>query len=326
MTNSKTKHRSGLGNIFSHDSIIGSHEFGCKSESITFNDFEQDQFISEFKPNLLQKLNKIRSIIAPYHQLKSYQKRHPVMDFLFEYYSFSTSKLLTFNPGFGKEMPAEWIQSNYRYALNSQKQWALKPEDFPIKRLRMLQWTLALLETIDARPKAFGCYGLHEWAMVYRIDQVRHDQLNLRLPHDEIADFVDSQQIKCSHFDAYRFFTPDAAPLNQLNPTLDQRLSMEQGGCIHVNMDLYKWTYKLHPWLGSELLWDAFLLAHETRYFDMKASPYDLSAYGLDPIRIETPEGRQEYVQGQKTIADRADVVRRNLISALEDLQDWVIS
>lgn len=47
MTNSKTKHRGGLGNIFSHDSIIGSHEFWCKSESITFNDFEQDMFISE---------------------------------------------------------------------------------------------------------------------------------------------------------------------------------------------------------------------------------------------------------------------------------------
>ena len=288
--------------------------------------FETEDFLAHFDRDLFEISQQIIAIIEPYHQLKSHQHKHPVLDFLFEYYSFSANKLLTFNLGFGKEMPKEWTSSDYRYKLNSQNQWSLNPEDFPKKRLRMVQWTLALLEAIDARPKAFGCYGLHEWAMVYRIDQVRHDQLNLRLPPDEIADFVDSQQIKCSHFDAFRFFTPEAAPLNQLNPTYDQRPAMEQGGCIHVNMDLYKWTYKLHPWLGSELLWDAFLLAHETRYFDMKASPYDLSAYGLDPIRIETHEGRQEYARGQKAIAERADIVRRNLISALYELLDWVNS
>ncbi|HAC15532.1 MAG TPA: hypothetical protein DCE78_06255 [Bacteroidetes bacterium] len=288
--------------------------------------FEINDFLTHVDPSLLEKSQQILTIIEPYQHAKSLQLKHPVLDFLFEYYSFSANKLLTFNPGFKVSMPADWTPSDYRYSQDSDGQWSLLCSDFPAKRLNMVNWVLSLLDAIESRPKAFGCYGLHEWAMVYRIDQVRHDQLNLRLSSSEIADFVKSQPIKCSHFDAYRFFTPEAQPLNQLRPTYDQRLEMEQGGCIHANMDLYKWTYKLHPWLGSDLLWDAFLLAHETRYFDMQASPYDLSAYGLSPIPIETPEGRQTYVNGQKSIAERAEMVRRNLISALKELRTWATS
>jgi hypothetical protein len=90
-------------------------------------------------------------------------------------------------------------------------------------------------------------------------------------------------------------------------------------------MDLYKWAHKFHPWLGSELVWETFLLAREIRYFDMQASPYDLSAFGLEPICIETPEGRREYTQKQQFFADKARTARQKLVLELKKMESWVI-
>lgn len=120
-----------------------------------------------------------------------------------------------------------------------------------------------------------------------------------------------------------QIFTPNAEPLNNLNPTYETRLQNEQGGCIHANMDLYKWAYKFHPWLGSELIWESFLLSREIRYFDMQASPYDLSDYGLEPICIETPEGRREYTQKQQFFAENARDMRIKLVSELKKMETW---
>jgi hypothetical protein len=76
-------------------------------------------------------------------------------------------------------------------------------------------------------------------------------------------------------------------------------------------MDLYKWAAKLLPLLDSDIVMDAFELAYAARVLDMRASPYDLSALGLEPVRIETPSGRAEYVREQAVVAERAGIVRR---------------
>lgn len=279
----------------------------------------------ELDSDLDELRSELHRIMHPYLERRSRQVRQPVEDFLFEYYSFSANKLMTFNPGYGISMSAEWAPSDKLYRFDKENShWYLDAADFPEKRLRMLRWTLTLLESIENRPQALGCFGLHEWAMVYRTDEVRHEQLPLRLSPDDIARTVDSQTIRCSHFDAFRFFTPDAMPLNTLQPTYDQRMDLEQGGCIHANMDLYKWVYKFHPWLPSELLWKTFLLARDIRYFDMQASPYDLSEYGLEPIRIESPEGRKQYTALQKAFAEKSSVLRREVIAQMRSLLDFV--
>ena len=51
----------------------------------------------------------------------------------------------------------------------------------------------------------------------------------------------------------------------------------------------------------------------------MRASPYDLSAVGLTPICIETPEGRSEYEQEQRRLTKKAEPLRARLIAALND-------
>jgi hypothetical protein len=82
-------------------------------------------------------------------------------------------------------------------------------------------------------------------------------------------------------------------------------------------MDLYKWTSKYAALVGSDLVADTFALAREARGLDMEAAPYDLRALGYEPIPIETPDGRAEYVRRQRDLVDKAAPLRRRVADAL---------
>ena len=180
-------------------------------------------------------------------------------------------------------------------------------------------WTIDLLEKTAQRAPNFACHGLHEWAMVYQGAEVRHEKtLRLRLPRHEIDEIVEARPIACSHYDAFRFFAPGARHFNRMSPTLESRAALEQPACIHANMDLYKWAAKSMPWIGSDLLLDCFELAMDLRRLDMRASPYDVGPYGLEPVRIETAEGRAAYESEQRTLARRACPLRERLIQQLK--------
>jgi hypothetical protein len=176
-----------------------------------------------------------------------------------------------------------------------------------------------LLVATAARTPTLGCFGLHEWAMVYRTGQTRHDR-PLRLGGAGTDRVVESHRIACSHFDAFRFFTEPARPLNVLQPGRDDRPAFEQPGCLHAGMDLYKHAFRLTPLVASELVADCFALAWDIRELDMRASPYDLADLGYEPVRIETPEGRAEYVAAQRAFADRGAPLRERLIDACAQL------
>ena len=135
----------------------------------------------------------------------------------------------------------------------------------------------------------------------------------LRFPPEEIAAVVERSAICCSHFDAFRFFTAPARPLNRLQPTRPDAPRLEQRGCLHANMDLYKWSFKLVPFAPGELLADCFELARDIREVDMRASPYDLRALGFAPIPIETAAGRSEYELHQRAFAARGEPLRSRL-------------
>jgi hypothetical protein len=145
---------------------------------------------------------------------------------------------------------------------------------------------------------------------VYRAPAVRHPQIPLRLGPAGIDAVVESMPLRCSHFDAYRFFTEPATRRNSEKLTRSAQVASEQPACIHANMDLYKWCYKLGPLVESELLMDCLELAAYARALDMRASPYDLGDYGFEPIAVETPAGRAEYVRAQQGVAERAAPLR----------------
>jgi hypothetical protein len=83
-------------------------------------------------------------------------------------------------------------------------------------------------------------------------------------------------------------------------------------------MDLYKWAMKLSPVVPSELAIDCFELAREIRELDMRAAPYDLGELGYEPIPIETPDGKAEYVAAQRGFSERGQRLRRRLLDVLE--------
>ncbi|MFG3696383.1 3-methyladenine DNA glycosylase [Micromonospora sp. NPDC047620] len=245
--------------------------------------------------------------------------KHPVEDFLFTYYSHRPAQLRRWHPGAGVALrdadPAEFGR-DYRAAAAGV---TLDTEGVRARRAESVEWIRALLVATAGRPAHLGCFGMHEWAMVYRQTQaeVRHNAWPLRLSPERTAAVVEERGVRCSHFDAYRFFTAPARPLNLLTPTRETQHAHEQPGCLHANMDLYKWAYKLSPLVSSELVADCFELAREIRTLDMCASPYDLSDLGYPPVRVETPEGRAEYAAAQRGFADRAAVLRGRLLDAL---------
>ncbi len=74
------------------------------------------------------------------------------------------------------------------------------------------------------------------------------------------------------------------------------------------------------PWIGSKLLLETFHLATQLRDLDMRASPYDLSGWGVIPVKIETPEGRKQYETEQRRLAEISREVRGRLIAALRSV------
>lgn len=247
-------------------------------------------------------------------------QRHPVDDFLFEYYPYRPGQLQRWHPGLGF-----FLENGGEYALHkgyvaTEAGVGADPQTLTPGRVESLRWLRAMLARTEARTTALGCFGLHEWAMVYRAETVRHEKWPLRLSADKIAQVVEEHGPRCTHYDAFRFFTPAARPLNKYQPNRENTADFEQPGCLHANMDLYKWAFKLSPFSSSELVADCFALAREIRVLDMQASPYDFSALGLAPICIETSEGRAEYESRQRAFARRSAPLRRRLM----DLCDTV--
>lgn len=254
---------------------------------------------------------------------RSRNARHPVHDFLFTYYSFSPAKLKQWLPPLAvaievteDDLPA--LRAPAKSTLHYRNGIAALGVEGIVPGLRDLaRWIAQMCENVLNRAPRFRCYGLHEWAMVYgqSAEQVRHQGYELRMPPQDLARFVQSQPICCSHYDAFRFFTPASRPMNLLQPTLEMRLENEQGACLHANMDLYKWASKLWPWVGSDIVGMAFALAVEGRDLDMRASPYDLSHLGFEPVPIETAAGREQYEAEQRALAEKAVPVREALRS-----------
>ncbi|GGM91683.1 hypothetical protein GCM10011609_31250 [Lentzea pudingi] len=259
---------------------------------------------------------RMRRFTGPHQERKLRKEKHPVMDFLFTYYSHRPVRLERWHPGPGVvlEDAAEYLEFPH-YKLTTEGV-TLDVESFAGQRAKTLEFVQGLLTATLSRPARLGCFGLHEWAMVYRQqpEEVRHNAWPLRLGSDGTDEVVEASRIQCGHFDAFRFFTPPARPRNALQPTRDEQLLNEQPGCLHANMDLFKWAYKLEPATPSELVADCFELAADVRELDMQASPYDLADLGYGPVRIESPEGRAEYVRRQAEFADRARPLRERLV------------
>lgn len=258
---------------------------------------------------------------VPHRERRARGEHHPVWDFLFDYYPVRASQLERWHPGLWAllaDAPGAPHASYPHYAIRGDGTVRFDADAFLAKRRGDMERILHLLEATAGRQAHFDCFGMHEWAMVYR-GEPRHD-LPLRLGRDGTDRVVESHQLKCSHFDAYRFFTPAAAPLNLTVLDRESQAEHDQPGCLHVAMDLYKWAAKMGPVVPGDLLLDAFELAAEARRLDMEASPYDCRGLGFGVVPVETAAGKAAYVARQRRLAAAAEPIRARLVALLRDL------
>jgi hypothetical protein len=249
--------------------------------------------------------------------------KHAIEDFLYDYYGTRPHVLRRWHPGVGIGLVPGVngaVHAGWRwYRVDTAGVVTLDVEAYLRDRGDSVRYIRDLLSATASRPVFAGCFGLHEWAMVYRQAEHRHP-LPLRMGQAGTDRVVDEHPIRCTHFDAYRFFTPAAEGLNRVRPTRATQIHLDQPGCLHAAMDVHKWASKLGPAVPGALALDCFALAAEIRMLDMRASPYDLSSYGQRPVRIETPEGKAEYVSRQREFAARAAALRSRLIQVCEQL------
>jgi hypothetical protein len=276
---------------------------------------------SEWLPRAAAHRSAVQAFTASHRARGRLGQRHPVWDFLFTYYSLRPRQLRVWHPGYGTVLrgtgTGEYLT---RAGYCGMDGGVTVSREYLRSRLRAVGFIAGLLRSTAARPGRFSCFGMHEWAMVYRAGGVRHTDVPLRLSPAQTDAVVESMPLRCSHFDAYRFFTPAASVRNEGRPTRADQSDWEQPGCLHANMDLYKWCYKLGALVESELLLDCLNLAAAARGLDMQASPYNLSEFGFEPVNIEEPAGRAEYVRRQTLVAERAVPLRAALLERCEEL------
>jgi hypothetical protein len=250
---------------------------------------------------------------------------HPVWDFLFTYYSLRPRQLRIWHPGFGVALAGD-AAARYlgRSGYGRTAAGVTVTHEHLRGRADTVRFIAGLLRATASRPARLNCFGLHEWAMVYRAPSVRHDRVPLRLGATATDAVVESMPLRCSHFDAFRFFTEPATGRNSEPLTRGGQVGAEQPGCVHAAMDCYKFAYKLGPLVDSALVMECLELAAQARELDMRASPYDLRDYGFEPIPIETPAGRAEYVRMQQHVAELAAPLRERLADHCELLLTMV--
>ena len=192
--------------------------------------------------------------------------RHPVYNFLHVYYRYSVGDILCYSPGMGKQLEGVSASDLQDKTLTGMEHTFAKT---PLLRRKFLKLdsdrasfaldasTIAEAKAFDlsamissreilarsaTRAPFFGCYGLHEWAMLYSGGESgytpeRHQSfLSLRVSQRTIDEVVQGG-VRCTHFDAFRFFQPAARRFNLIDPiTKERQRELEQPGCVHANM------------------------------------------------------------------------------------------
>lgn len=95
--------------------------------------------------------------------------KHPIEDFLFTYYSMKPAELGKWHPGAGIVLEgAACERASWRYYTvpSNTSDAMVDTQQFFQKRAKTVDYIADLLRKTLTRTPRFGCFGLHEWAMV----------------------------------------------------------------------------------------------------------------------------------------------------------------
>ena len=171
-----------------------------------------------------------------------------------------------------------------------------------------------------ARPAFSGCFGLHEWAMVYRDDAARGTRCPLRLGQAGTDAVVEAHPIRCTPLRrvpvlhaARRRPQPPAADPGDASPSWSSRAA-----CTPA-MDLYKWAYKLSP-ADPGRAGRRLLRAGRARSASWTCGPRPTTCArtATSRSRSRRPRARPQYVAAQRGFAERGAVLRQRLIDVCD--------
>ena len=116
--------------------------------------------------------SRVDAFVAPHLARRGTGVKHPVHDFLFTYYSQRPAQLRRWHPGYGVRLTGD--VSSYS-GLKGYDDGTVTTA-FVESQRPLLESLHGLLSATAGRPANFGCFGMHEWAMVYRLaeDETRH--------------------------------------------------------------------------------------------------------------------------------------------------------
>jgi hypothetical protein len=139
---------------------------------------------AEWQARALAHETRVHFWTAP-HQIRAARgEKHPVYDFLFTYYGFRAAWLRRWHPGPDVLLagPAARVFLRNEEYHETDYGVGLRPDALTEKRRPFVLWLRSLLASTAERPGFYGCFGLHEWAMVYRQtpEEIRHNQHPLR--------------------------------------------------------------------------------------------------------------------------------------------------
>ena len=94
---------------------------------------------------------------------------HPVWDFLFRYYSHKPALLMRWHPGYGVDLGLPTEHADYPHYVPTADGDAVTVDPAYLQtRSRTVGFVDGLLRATADRPPRLNCFGMHEWAMVYR--------------------------------------------------------------------------------------------------------------------------------------------------------------
>ena len=137
---------------------------------------------AQWRPLAAAHRERADALVAGHVARRRRREAHPVEDFLFTYYPTRPNQLRVWHPGPGVRLLAAPSYDGRRGYRAVDGGFELDPGEVA-RRADGVTWVRRLLAATLDRPAQFGCFGLHEWAMVYGqpASEIRHDGWPLRL-------------------------------------------------------------------------------------------------------------------------------------------------
>ena len=262
--------------------------------------------------------DRVRRWTGPHRERRRRGEPHPVHDFLFTYYSLRPGAAGRWHPGSGRgAAPGGTMPRAGAGTPPRRRPVRLDPAALPAGRGDTVGFVRGLLAATAARPPQLGCFGLHEWAMVYRDrrDPARHGAAaagpgrHRRRASRRTGSTARTSTRSGSSPGRPRPRNAAAADPGRPAGAGAAGLPARRHGPLQVGLQAEPGDAR-RSWSPTASRWPSTI-----RELDMRATPYDLAALGYAPVAIETPEGKAEYVAAQRGFAARAAPLRARLLA-----------